>query len=291
MIDRALLKDLAVCGSPETLLAAILKHHPEPRTPVDVEALALSVGVVEFRPLDGEGPLCALMTDVGKSKAVILCAPALAEQRRRFAIAHQLGHFLLKDHPGDRQCTSRDLAENRRDTAHRKAEMQANRFAAGLLMPKPWFLDLVASLGKPVVTHVPTIAATYAVSLEAAAARYADLTQATCAFAFIKDGTLRYTRPSRSFPEFAIKAGAAVPPALALARPDDRIVWTPADPREWIALPRDARAPKLTMQVLSKANGFQLVMLFINAAAERRADEEAEKAATESPKFGRRPSR
>ena len=69
MIDRALLKDLADCGSPETLLAAILKHHPEPRTPVDVEALALSVGVVEFRPLDAEGPLCALMTDVGKSKA------------------------------------------------------------------------------------------------------------------------------------------------------------------------------------------------------------------------------
>jgi hypothetical protein len=50
---------------------------------------------------------------------------------------------------------------------------------------------------------------------------------------------------------------------------------------------RDIRPPKVTMQILSRENGFQLVMLSINAAAERRADEEAEKLATQSPKFGR----
>jgi Zn-dependent peptidase ImmA (M78 family) len=78
---------------------------------------------------------------------VILCAANLPAQRRRFAIAHQLGHFLLRMHGGDRQCTHRDMAETRRDTPQRKEEMQANRFAAGLLMPKPWFNDLVTSLG------------------------------------------------------------------------------------------------------------------------------------------------
>jgi hypothetical protein len=36
----------------------------------------------------------------------------------------------------------------------------------------------------------------------------------------------------------------------------------------------------LTMQILGNAGGSQLVMLFVNAAAERRADEEAEKSAT-----------
>ncbi|HUD90456.1 hypothetical protein [Sphingobium sp.] len=42
------------------------------------------------------------------------------------------------------------------------------------------------------------------------------------------------------------------------------------------------------MHILSKTNGFQLVMLLINAAAEGQGDEEAEKLATEKPKFGQR---
>jgi Zn-dependent peptidase ImmA (M78 family) len=279
--------DLAGCASPETLLAAILKHHPDWRAPVQLEAFARSIGILELRDLDADGFASAVMTDIDKTKGVILLAPGMTEQRRRFALAHQIGHYLLAAHRGDRQCTGRDLAENRRDTPHRKAEMQANRFAAGLLMPKPWFNAFVEGLGKPVVTHLPAIAAVYAVTLEAAASRYADLTHATCAFLFVKDGVLRFARPSRSFPPLAIRAGDPVPAAIVSATAADRLVWMPADTRDWIAASRDTRPPKLTMQILAKDNGFRLVMLLINAAAERRADEEEEKNATESPKFGR----
>ncbi|WP_371128210.1 ImmA/IrrE family metallo-endopeptidase [Sphingomonas sp. YR710] len=95
------------------------------------------------------------MSDVEKTEGIILCAAGLAEQRRRFASAHALGHFLIKTHRGDRKCTNRDLGEKRTDTPQRKEEMQANRFAAGLLMPKPWFVEFVAGLGKPTVTHLP----------------------------------------------------------------------------------------------------------------------------------------
>jgi Zn-dependent peptidase ImmA (M78 family) len=291
MTIDALKSALAGCASPETAIAAILAHHPEWRAPVPIEAFAQSVGIAEIRDHAADGIASGLLTDIDKRRGVILCAPGLNAQRRRFAIAHELGHFLLVAHRGDRSCTNRDLAEIRRDTAHRKEEMQANRFAAGLLMPKPWFTVLVDDLGKPTVAHLPTIAAAYAVSLEAAASRYADLSQAMCAFLFVKDGLFRYARPSRSFPPLAIPSGAPVPAAVRAARPTDRIAWAPADPREWLTLPRDARPPKLTVQVLSKDNGFQLVMLSINAAAERRADEEEEKSATESPKFGRPRSR
>jgi Zn-dependent peptidase ImmA (M78 family) len=287
MIDAELLKTLSGCHAPETLLAAILRHDPGVSMPVDVEAFARRVGILEIRVADAESPSCALMAGTG----VILCAANLPAQRRRFAIAHQLGHFLLRMHGGDRQCTHRDMAETRRDTPQRKEEMQANRFAAGLLMPKPWFNDLVTSLGKPGVAHLPKIATAFAVSLETAAARYADLTQEMCALVFVKDGTMRYARPSRSFPELSIHAGDTVPQYVLDACPDDRIAWLPADPRDWITLSSKARPPGLTWQVLTKANGFQLVMLFISAAAERRADEEAEKDATEIPKFGRQRSR
>lgn len=299
MIDAALLKKLSGCDAPETLLAAILKHDPGLNSPVDVEAFARRVGITDIHELETEGPQCALKCSPTQSTGIILCAAGLSVQRRRFAIAHQLGHFLLRTHHSDRQCSNRNMAETRRDTAQRKEEMQANRFAAGLLMPKPAFNDLVASLGKPGVAHIPAIAKTFEVSLETAATRYADLTQEMCALVFVKDGTMRYARPSRFFPQLSIRAGDAVPQALREARPEDRpkdrpkdrIAWAPADPRDWIALSPKARPPRLTWQVLTKANGFQLVMLFINAAAERRADEEAEKDATEIPKFGRPRSR
>ena len=286
MRNDALIADLAACASPETLIAAILHHHQQWQAPVEPEALARSVGILAFRDLEGEGVASALLADIDKTEGIILCAPGMAVRRRRFAIVHQLGHFLLRAHRGDRRCTGRDLGEARRDTAHRKEEMQANRFAAGLLMPKPWFNAFVERLGKPTVAHLPTIADHYAVTLEVAVSRYADLAQAMCAFIFVKDGVLRYARPSRSFPPLSIRAGAPAPAAILAARPTDRITWAPADVRDWLALSRDVRTPKLTMQVASKANGFQLVMLFINAAAERRADEEAEKFAAERPKFG-----
>ncbi len=287
MQNSALLKDLAGCGSPDTLIAAILKHHPDLCAPVQIEPIARSVGIVEFRELAVDGATSAMMADAEKTKGVLLCTAGLSAQRTRFARTHALGHFLLKAHRGDRHCSNGDLGEKRTDTPHRKEEMQANRFAAGLLMPKPWFVAFVDGLGKPTVAHLPMIADHYAVSLETAASRYVELTQGMVALVFIKHGVVRYSRASRSFPPIAVRPGDAAPPAVRAAAPKDRIAWTAADVRDWIALARGARPPQLTMQVFTKDNGFQLVMLSVNAAAERRADEEAEKQATQSPKFGR----
>ncbi len=287
MQNDALLKELADCASPDTLLAVILKHYPDLRAPVDVEEIARSMGIVEVRAAAPDGFTSAMMADIDKRQGIISCSAAMSAPRRRFAIAHQLGHFLLKGQRGDRQCTNRDLSESRRDSAHRKEEMQANRFAAGLLMPKPWFVAFVEGLGKPMVTHLPTIAAAYDVTLEVAASRYADLMPTTCALLFIKDGIVRYMRPSRSFPALSINAGDDAPPVVRSASPDDKVAWLPTEARDWIIMSRNIRPPSIAMQVLSKANGFQLVMLYVNAAAERRADEEAEKMATQSPKFGR----
>ncbi|WP_426387651.1 ImmA/IrrE family metallo-endopeptidase [Sphingobium sp. R-21] len=288
MPNDAFLNDLANCGSAETLLATIFKYHPDLRAPVDVVAIAHGAGITKVRDLETAGLSSALTTDIAKGEAAISCGTGLSAQLRRFAIAHQLGHFLLDGQFVDRQCSNRDLAENRRDTPARKAEMHANRFAAGLLMPKPLFVASVEELGKPTVTHLPDIAAAYDVTLEAAATRYADLTQAMCAFLFVKDGILRYARPSRFFPTLSIQTGDPIPASVKSATPKDRIAWLPAEARDWIEISRHTRPPKLTMQILSKANGFQLVMLFGNVAAERRADEEAEKEATEKPKFGQR---
>jgi hypothetical protein len=53
-----LLMDLADCGSPEKLLAVILKHHPDWTAPVPVEELARSVNIIDFRELEGDKATC-----------------------------------------------------------------------------------------------------------------------------------------------------------------------------------------------------------------------------------------
>lgn len=291
MHNDALLKDLAQCGSPDTLVAAILNHHPGLQTPVDVEGMARSIGIAAFRDVQTDGVTNGLLTDTQKSSGIILTAPVLSSPRRRMAVAHQLGHFLMKTHVGDRQCANRDLSENRRDTPRRKEEMQANRFAVGLLMPKPMFVAFIDSLGRPSVTHLPVIAKSYGVPLEAAAGRYVELAKGLYAVLLIKAGIVRHVLPGRAFPPLAIRPGDTAPAPAQGARPEDPIAWTAVEARDWLVLSREIRKPAITMQILSAQSSLKIVLMSINAAAERRADEEMEKAATESPKFGRRPSR
>lgn len=66
-----------------------------------------------------------------------------SETRQRFTIAHELGHLLL--HPGENY-VDRNFPIFFRDehssTAEIRAEIEANQFAADLLMPKRMILDL-----------------------------------------------------------------------------------------------------------------------------------------------------
>jgi hypothetical protein len=286
MKNDALLNDLAHCGSPDTLVAAILNHRPDLTAPVDVEDLSRSIGIASFTDAHDGRFTSGLSIDTPKGVVNILTAPTFSSPRRRMAIAHQLGHYLMKAHVGDRQCATRDLSESRRDTPRRKEEMQANRFAISLLMPKSLFLTFIDGLGRPSVSHLAKIAEAYGVPLHAAAERYVELAKGLFAVSLIKDGIIRYVMPGRGFPALCIGPGDTAPSLM-----QDSVAWIQADVRDWLVLSRDLRPPVMTMQVLSKSNGLKIVLLSINAAAERRADEEAEKAATESPKFGRRPSR
>ncbi len=207
--------ELADCGSPEKLLEVIFRHHPHWTPPIQVEEFAISVGIREFRDLEVDGFVGALMTDLEKTMGIILCAKGMGHRRRRFTIGHELGHYIIPAHRGDKSCTSADLAETRRDTLHRQEEAQANRFSAGLLMPKPAFKAHVDGLGLPDVTHIGELADSFDVSREAVANRYVDLTSEMCAVVFVKAGRIRYARTSRDFPALSVRKGDGVPSIIS----------------------------------------------------------------------------
>jgi Zn-dependent peptidase ImmA (M78 family) len=107
------------------------------RLPVDVEALAdlLDIAVVRRRFDDGE---VSGMLFRGGSRDVIGVNSTHADVRQRFTIAHELGHHAL--HPGRELILDVPVRVNYRDRTSSMAtdreEIEANAFAAALLMPE-----------------------------------------------------------------------------------------------------------------------------------------------------------
>lgn len=282
--------DLADCGSPEKLIQVILDHHPNWTAPVPVEELARDVGIVEFRELEVDKFEGALMTDPEKSRGIILTKAGAREERRRFTIGHELGHFLIPSHKGNKQCTAADLRESRRGNDHQRQEAEANRFSAGLLMPKPWFVRSMGELGDADVTHAQILAKRYKTSLEATFNRYIELTGDICAFVFSKDGAIRYCRPTRDFPKLNVTKGDQLPSRCASrAAPADilRVAtgWTEMDGSTWLETEWGQRSPTVLEQSIRQQNGYQVTLLFIASEELDDDEEDAEQSGAWQPQF------
>lgn len=109
--------------------AGLLQHAGISREPVDlldvVSALNLEIVRTTGRPFMAE----AALRPVGDGHAIMV-GDAAGERRRRFTIAHEIGHFVL--HPG-RVAPERGGGVN---AAWARQEHEADQFAAELLMPE-----------------------------------------------------------------------------------------------------------------------------------------------------------
>lgn len=273
--------ELADCGSPEKLLAVIFQHHSHWTPPIKVEEFALSVGIREFRDLEVDGFVGALMTNLEKTMGVILCAKGMGHRRRRFTIGHELGHYLIPAHRGDKSCTSADLAETRRDSLRRQEEAQANRFSAGLLMPKPSFQAHVEGMGLPDVSHVGILANAFDVSREAAANRYVELTTEMCAVVFVKAGRVRYAKTSRDFPALSIQKGDVLPSNTS------RVCLGSVVAEDWLKPNWHGRPPALNAQQVDQADGHATILLHIDTHTFEVDEEEDNLIESYVPRFRR----
>ncbi len=145
------------------------------RPPVPVDKIAKKLGLM-LVPLPGDDEISgAIIRKDGK--VVIAVNPAHHINRQRFTIAHELGHFLL--HEGLEEHVDQDLRVAWRNANSSKAvnwiEIQANRFAAELLMPMSYLkqdLDCLELIDKRTVA---LLAAKYVVSPEAMKIRLSQL--------------------------------------------------------------------------------------------------------------------
>jgi hypothetical protein len=120
--------------------ARLLQSAGVSREPVSLRDVvsALNLEVVQTT---GEPFLCeGSLQPMGDGHAIVVRG-ASSERRRRFTIAHEIGHFVL--HPG-RLAPERGGAVN---DAWRQHEREADQFAAELLMPEPLVREAVLELG------------------------------------------------------------------------------------------------------------------------------------------------
>lgn len=142
---------------------------------VPVDRIAREVGAeVKFLPYEGE--LAGMLARSGGSP-VIGVNSLHHRNRQRFTIAHELGHLLLHDLDVH---IDRDFRVRHRDatsaTATDPLEVEANRFAAELLMPYSMLAEDLGDAGIDMerMDDVGPLAKRYGVSLQAMMHRIAN---------------------------------------------------------------------------------------------------------------------
>jgi Zn-dependent peptidase ImmA (M78 family) len=116
----------------------LLENNAISRPPVPVEELAAALGI-DVRYSAGNDDVSGALIQ-SEDSVVIAVNSAQHENRQRFTIAHEIGHFLL--HKGTEVHFDDDFRVNyRREVSSGIAtddEKEANWFAAVLLMPEPF---------------------------------------------------------------------------------------------------------------------------------------------------------
>lgn len=130
--------------NPEARAAEILsQHHDVEHLPVPIERIATALGA-EIREVDLDSDLSGMLVRNreragDRERRIISVQRSHSKKRKRFTIAHELGHLLM--HPGrpfiaeTEKIVHVDLRTNTPGYANLQEEREANQFAAALLMP------------------------------------------------------------------------------------------------------------------------------------------------------------
>jgi hypothetical protein len=195
------------------------------RFPVDVAKLATEysqqifpsdpITKVVSRPFNGfEGALIP-RGDGSKEWGIGYSSSIKSPGRANFTLAHEFGHYLLhrERYPDGLRCTAEQMGQW--DSEYNRVESEANKFAAGLLMPLDDFRANVPPKSKTDFQQLGECAERYQVSLMAATLRWLSYTQRRALLVVSREGFILWARSS----EPALKSGAYIKVSGLSAKP------------------------------------------------------------------------
>jgi hypothetical protein len=159
-----------------------------------------------------------------------------SRRRKRFTIAHELGHFCIPSHKHRAVlCVSPDLSNG---GSTKVAEREANLFAAELLMPR-LAVERMVRTGSLDVARAVEVADLFDVSIVSAALQVSEVTKEQTAVVYFRGGALQWAY--RSGMPYGLPATGSSPPARTLAHDimcgnAGSASATAVDPSDWLPL-------------------------------------------------------
>ncbi len=202
----------------EALVASALRTEFKVPPKVDLFDLAqkLELEIVELDLKSFDGAL--LRSRTGFSGRILVRSGIRGVGRRRFTIAHEIGHYIL--HANQQNSCSPRVIEGWKE-GQPLPEQEADTFASELLLPTT---DVTQHVNRrwPSMQVVNDIADHYGASMMAAGRKFCDVATQPCALVWSSQRVIRWFHPSRTFVN-VIKAGDSLGlDSLALAAHEGR---------------------------------------------------------------------
>jgi hypothetical protein len=198
----------------------------------DLTALCRDLGL-RIREVPAKGFDGALIRSKAGQKGIIAVKASIREEsRKRFTIAHEIGHFIIPHHRNlGNICEERKIENFDRNL--NRPEIEANEFAAELLLPTA-VLRKRFNLSEFSLAQISAVAADFGTSLTATTRSFLSLTDLPCAMVwsvtnrarwFVRSDSFRFFLPLSDLPangSFAARIfrREAAPAELAPVRPD-----------------------------------------------------------------------
>ncbi len=161
---------------------------------------------VKESPLEGAEGRLVVSGDKG-----VITVPKGLETRKRFSIAHELGHFEMhREEQAVWNCSSSQMSDWSHVPLVRNLEREANEFAAEFLMPE-LFLKTELRGTPPSLDFLKSLAQRYWVSLSALSIRYTQLANEPCSIIFTRENQSPQILTTKAFENTTLRFKGELP--------------------------------------------------------------------------------
>ncbi len=150
----------------------LLKEWGITTLPIDPFAIAKDREITVAAKPASNGGVSGMLIRFGNDYAIAYATHIENEPFQRYSVSHELGHYFIPGHP-DAVLGVNDIHESRAQFASKdRYEMEADGFAAGLLMPRRLFVSALERAGSGLAA-IEALATLCKTSLHATAIRFA----------------------------------------------------------------------------------------------------------------------
>lgn len=240
---------------------------------IDIEAIAALRGA--YVREEGLERCDGRLVKKGRVGIISIKAETPEVGRKRFTIAHELGHFELHDAGTELMiCSEKDFEQWTQQS--NSTETEANMFAVELLMPETIFKPLCVQ-PTPSLSLIRDMAEEFRTSLTATALRYISFSPYRCAIVISRQDMIEKVKWTEDFGYYLERRTKLDPDCLAtdfFAGKQLPVEMQPVLSSSWINAPKLSSGARLKEQSWGFKNyGFVLTLIWLDPAFEQEEEE------------------